>query len=86
MSAPSLAPGVRLHHDKVRAREVLLAPERIVALDETAAAILALVDGRRSLAEIAARLAADYDADPAEIEADAAALIVDLAERGYVRP
>ena len=55
MSAPGLAPGVRLHHDRVRAREVLLAPERIVALDETAAAILALVDGRRNLAEIAAR-------------------------------
>ena len=86
MSAPGLAPGVRLHHDRVRAREVLLAPERIVALDETAAAILALVDGRRGLPEIAGRLAADSAADPAEIEADAAALIADLAARGYVRP
>lgn len=86
MSAPRLKPGVRLHHDRVRSREVLLAPERVVELDDTAFAILSRVDGETSLAGIAAALAAEYEADAGEIEADAAALIADLALKGYVSP
>ncbi len=83
---PRLKPGVRLHRDRVRGRDVLLAPERVVALDETAVAILRRIDGVAALREIATAIAADYDADPAEIEADAAALIADLALKGYVSP
>ncbi len=81
---PRFRPGVRLHRDRVRDRWVLLAPERVVALDETAHAILAKVDGRASLAAIAAALADEYDADAAEIEADARALFDDLSARGHV--
>lgn len=84
MTAPRLKPGVRLHHDRVRGRDVLLAPERVVELDETALAILSRVDGVATLPAIAAALAAEYDADPADIEGDAAALIADLALKGYV--
>lgn len=86
MSAPRLRPGVRLHYDRVRDRQVLLAPERVVALDETAHAILARVDGMTSLPAIAAALAAEYEADADEIAADAATLIGDLALKGYVSP
>jgi len=86
VSAPRLKPGVRLHRDRVRGRDVLLAPERVVALDETAFAVLKLIDGETSLSAIAAALAAEYDADANEIEADAAALIGDLALKGYVSP
>lgn len=81
---PRFRPGVRLHHDRVRDRWVLLAPERVVALDEVAHAVLAKVDGATSLDAIAAALAAEYDADAAEIRADAGALLGDLAARGYV--
>ncbi len=86
MSVPRLRPGVRLHYDRVRDRQVLLAPERVVALDETAHAILARVDGVTPLPAIAAALAAEYEADADEIAADAAALIGDLALKGYVSP
>jgi pyrroloquinoline quinone biosynthesis protein D len=86
MSAPRLRPGVRLHRDRVRARDVLLAPERVVELDEQALAILRRVDGTATLHAIAADLAAEYDADASEIEADAVALIADLALKGYVSP
>ncbi len=86
MSAPRLKPGVRLHRDRVRGRDVLLAPERVVELDEAALAILSRLDGATGLAAIAAALAAEYDADAAEIEADAAALIADLALKGYISP
>lgn len=86
MSAPRLKPGVRLHHDRVRGRDVLLAPERVVELDETALAILARVDGAATLGDISAALAAEYEADAGEIEADARALIGELALKGYLSP
>lgn len=86
MSTPRLKPGVRLHYDRVRDRHVLLAPERVVALDETALAILQKVDGMTPLTAIAAALAAEYAADATEIAADAAALLGELALKGYVAP
>lgn len=75
---------MRLHHDRVRDRWVLLAPERVVALDGQAFAILEKVDGAASLRSIVAALAAEYEADPGEIEADAAELLGDLNRKGYV--
>ncbi len=84
MSAPRFRPGVRLHRDRVRDRWVLLAPERIVALDDIAYAILEKVNGRASLGDIAQALAVEYEADAGEIAQDAAALVADLAARGYV--
>ena len=86
MNAPRLKPGVRLHYDRVRDRQVLLAPERVVALDETAYAILRRVDGVTPLSAIAESLAEAYEADAGEIAADAAALISALAAKGYVSP
>lgn len=81
---PKLRPGVRLHRDRVRDRWVLLAPERIVEVDDQAVAVLEQVDGNASVAGIAAALAAEYDADAAEIEGDAAALLTDLNRKGYI--
>ena len=84
MTIPRFKPGVRLHRDRVRDRWVLLAPERVVGLDDIAYAILEKVDGRATLDDIVAALAAEYDADAGEIAADAMALLNDLSTRGYV--
>ncbi|BCW89611.1 PqqA binding protein [Alphaproteobacteria bacterium SO-S41] len=84
MTIPRFKPGVRLHRDRVRDRWVLLAPERVVGLDDIAYAILEKVDGSASLDEIATSLAAEYDADAGEIATDASVLLADLAARGYV--
>ena len=81
---PAFRRGVRLRHDAVRGAWVLLAPERLIQLDETALEILQLVDGRRSLSAIADTLAARYDAPPGEILADVAAAFADLAGKGLV--
>ncbi len=81
---PKLKPGVRLHRDRVRDRWVLLAPERIVEVDDQAMAILERIDGSASVDAIAAALAAEYEADPAEIADDATALLTDLNRKGYV--
>lgn len=84
--APRLSPHARLRHDAARGQWVLLAPERVLVLDETSHAILALLDGTRDVAAIAAQLAAEYDAPAEEIAADVAALLDDLRAQGLVRP
>jgi pyrroloquinoline quinone biosynthesis protein D len=78
---PRLPRGVRLTQDSVRARHVLLAPERIIEIDDIAAEILALVDGKRSLSALVAELAARFEAPEAEIGADVSALLDDLAQK-----
>ena len=78
---PRLPRGVRLRFDAVRQAEVLLAPERAFDLDANAAAVLRLVDGRRTVAEIATALAEEYAAARAEIEADILPMLGELATK-----
>ncbi|MDJ0386639.1 pyrroloquinoline quinone biosynthesis peptide chaperone PqqD [Roseomonas sp. E05] len=86
MSAvPSLAPQVRLRHDAARGQWVLLAPERVVVLDEIAHAILSRLDGRTGIDEIATALAREYEAPVAEIAADVREALEDLQRKGLVR-
>lgn len=49
---PHLREGVRLCHDQVRGQDALLHPEGVALLNATAAATLALVDGKTSVARI----------------------------------
>jgi len=77
-SRPHLPKGVRLRRDEARGRWTLLAPERIFEVDDTAAAVLGLCDGKRDLAAIVAELAARYKAPPAVIEKDVVAMLADL--------
>lgn len=79
---PRLARGARLDYDEVRKRHVLLVPEGAVALNTTAAAVLELCDGRRTVAEIVAALKERYRGD--EVGDDVRELIVAIAERGLV--
>lgn len=81
---PRLPRGVRLREDKVRARWVLLAPERIVKINPIAVEILRLCDGARNLGEIVADLAQRFKADPERIAADVRALLASLAEKKMV--
>ena len=62
-SVPSLWRLARLGHDDVRHRPVLLYPEGAVLLNDSAKEILELVDGRRTVGDIAAVLDARYGAD-----------------------
>ena len=63
-------------------RHVLLYPEGLVALNETAAAILELCDGDRPVAQIVATLKLRYRAEG--IERDVAVLLQGLAAKGLV--
>jgi coenzyme PQQ biosynthesis protein PqqD len=71
----------RLDHDPVRGRPVLLYPEGAVLLNDTGKAILELVDGRRTVAEIAAVLAERYQTD---VSADVTQYLSDLAARELI--
>ena len=77
----SLPRGVRLRHDEVRGRTVLLSPERTMALEDTAVAIVSRCDGKRTLAEIIDGLAADYNAPRDVIAGDVEAFLQQLLER-----
>lgn len=83
-SRPVLPRHARLRYDEARQSWVLLGPERVLLLDEIGADILQRVDGERTVADIAALLAAEYDAPADEIGADIAAFLQDLADKRLV--
>ena len=82
--APRLAPGVRLRKDDQRG-PVLLGPERVLELDDIALSIVAQIDGKRRVSDIAAALAKEYDEKAENIRADIDSLLKDLAAKGYVK-
>ena len=61
---PVLARHVRLVFSPARQRHVLLHPETVVVLGGSGADILALCDGRHTVAEIVAELGARYQSVP----------------------
>jgi pyrroloquinoline quinone biosynthesis protein D len=82
LTRPQLATGVRLHWDKVRERHVLLYPEGALALNPTAAAVLELCDGNRTLDDVAGVLSEQYGG--ADVKADVEELVNAIAAKGLV--
>jgi pyrroloquinoline quinone biosynthesis protein D len=82
-SVPSLWKLARLEFDPVRNQRVLLYPEGVVLLNDTGAAILDLVDGRRSVADIAADLKQRYDCG--DITGDIVEYLSRLVDQNLVR-
>jgi pyrroloquinoline quinone biosynthesis protein D len=58
---PRLVPHASLRWNPARGQWLLMLPEAVVILNETAAAVLHLCDGRRSVDSIVDALAAEYD-------------------------
>jgi coenzyme PQQ biosynthesis protein PqqD len=78
-----LARGVRLRR-QADGEAMLLVPEGIVSLNDTAAAALELADGSRSLEAIVATLAERFEAESTLMERDVRDLLEELATRGFV--
>nr|WP_202397458.1 pyrroloquinoline quinone biosynthesis peptide chaperone PqqD [Xanthomonas sp. LMG 8993] len=74
-----------MQHDRARDQWVLLAPERVVELDEIALVVAQRYDGTRSLAQIAQELAGEFDADAADIEIDVIELTATLYQKRLLR-
>ena len=82
MSRPRLVTGARLRYDDVRDEHILLIPEGVVRLNPTAAEVLGLCDGQRSLDEIVVTLCDRYDG--ADLDEDVRGLVGALSEKGLV--
>jgi coenzyme PQQ biosynthesis protein PqqD len=63
---------------------MLLVPEGVVKLNETAAATLELVDGARDTSAIALALSERFDAEPLDLERDVRTLLAAFVARGFV--
>ncbi len=82
MNRPRLVDGARLQYDDVREEHLLLVPEGAVRLNETAAQVLELCDGQRSVEDIAADLSQRYAG--ADVADDVRELLAGMGERGLV--
>jgi pyrroloquinoline-quinone synthase len=80
---PRLAKGVRLQTDVATGKTVLLFPEGIIELNETAHDILSRCDGR-TFREIVQELAEEYDADAMALAADVRHTLADLQQRKLI--
>jgi pyrroloquinoline quinone biosynthesis protein D len=82
VTRPRLATGARLRYDEVREEHQLLVPEGVVRLNPTAAEVLELCDGERSLDDIVGALSARYEG--ADLRDDVHELVDAMAQRGLV--
>jgi pyrroloquinoline quinone biosynthesis protein D len=82
MTRPRLITGARLSYDDVREEHLLLIPEGAVRLNPTAAEVLELCDGRRSLDDIVGALSTRYEG--ADVRDDVTELVDAMTERGLV--
>ena len=82
MTRPRLATGARLRYDDVREEHLLLIPEGAVRLNPSAAEVLELCDGERSLDDIVGALSARYEG--ADVRDDILELVEAMARRGLV--
>jgi pyrroloquinoline quinone biosynthesis protein D len=81
---PSIPRFVKLRHDTGRGRWILLAPERVFNPDEIAVSVLQKCDGVRSVSDIAAILADDYQAPADVILKDIIDMLQDLSDKGVL--
>ena len=82
MTRPRLVTGARLRYDEVREEHLLLIPEGAVRLNPTAAEVLELCDGVRSLDDIVGALSARYDG--ADVRDDVVELVDAMVQKGLV--
>jgi coenzyme PQQ biosynthesis protein PqqD len=82
MTRPRLVTGARLRYDEVREEHQLLIPEGVVRLNASAAEVLELCDGERSLDDIVGALAERYDG--ADLRDDVVELVGAMAQKGLV--
>jgi pyrroloquinoline quinone biosynthesis protein D len=82
MTRPRLVTGARLRYDDVREEHLLLIPEGAVRLNPTAAQVLELCDGERSVDDIVDALSARYEG--ADLRADVVELVDAMAQKGLV--
>ena len=86
---PSVTPqfdhGVRLKHDKVRERYVVLGPEILIELNQTGTAIMSEIDGQSTITDIISRLAVRFEVNPNDITQDVIEFCTSMVMRQVLR-
>lgn len=82
-SIPALPPGYRMQWEEAQECHVLLYPEGMVQLNDTASVILAQCDGKQSIAAIIRGLEAEYGED--DLSEDVQNFLQEAIDRGWVR-
>jgi pyrroloquinoline quinone biosynthesis protein D len=82
LTRPRLVTGARLRYDEVREEHLLLVPEGAVRLNPTAAQVLELCDGKRSLDDIVGVLSERYGGG--DVGDDVRELVDAMTERGLL--
>ena len=82
MTRPRLVTGARLRYDEVREEHLLLVPEGAVRLNPTAAEVLGLCDGDRSLDDIVSLLCERYNGS--DVGDDVRGLVEAMTQKGLV--
>jgi coenzyme PQQ biosynthesis protein PqqD len=78
-SRPALVAHVRLRTDPVSGEPVLLFPEGVMVLNETAHDIVLRCDGRTTVREIITALVAEYEMDEETLRSDALECLAQLS-------
>lgn len=79
---PSIALGYRMQWEEAQDCHVLLYPEGMVQLNETANLILQQCDGKQTLAQVIATLEAEFMEE--DLQADVLDFMSEAIERGWV--
>ncbi|GLZ35521.1 pyrroloquinoline quinone biosynthesis protein PqqD [Lentzea sp. NBRC 105346] len=67
-AVPRIRRGVKCTFDQIRGSHVVLFPEGVLVLNETAASVVNLCDGKTTVGDIALRLAEEFDGvEPADV-------------------
>ena len=75
---------IKLRHDPGRGRWIILAPERVFNPDDTAVSVLQLLNGQRSVNDIAEGLSREYQAPLDVVTNDIVAMLQDLTDKGVL--
>lgn len=82
-AVPSLARGYRFQWEESQNNHVLLYPEGMVQLSDTAAAVLSLCNGQRTVEAIVAELEEDYETDG--LSEDVISFLEEAQEQGWIQ-
>ncbi len=81
---PALASHVRLKTDPVSGEPVLLFPEGLLILNETAHEIVRRCDGKKTIADLLAELASEFAVDEATLRDDVLENLHQLKQRNLI--
>ncbi|MEV8700586.1 MULTISPECIES: pyrroloquinoline quinone biosynthesis peptide chaperone PqqD [Mesorhizobium] len=84
-SVPSLPKHVRIQYDPLRQAFAVLSPEKIFWPNDVSLDILRRCDGRSTVGDIIAGLAADYEAEQEAVATDVIAFLQEWSDKLLVR-